>query len=402
MSTQPHLPHGATSGALRLRKIPLISPTPEFLQAATDSGSQLVAVTGASEFVGSYIVQELLKKGKYVRGIVPCAVNYQFLQKLPGALERLQLVTVRDFHSKESAKRLEEAFRGAYAVIHASPVGVQMRKMAALKPSSRVMDAVDAVVDAASATGSTVKRLVHLSQELSVFDPLKHPTGKSTVLGDEDWYDVAHNERVASDYISYAHTVAEMKLWSRATRPSIPFTVCSVIPTFVMGPVLSPVHISTAHPLRFLHAMMSGRFPELPSVPFSPIDVRDVASALVRLVDLGKVSGRILLSPEDRTTTEFVKKCQTIYPRYPWPKEAGPAKWKLFDSESDGRRLMKTFYFLNKARHGHRYQFNQERANEILQIKYRDVTGTLHESMDSLVQSACVNDLRIHIAPDSD
>lgn len=401
MSTQPQPPHGSTT--LRLKKIPLISPTPEFTQAASSAGAQLVAVTGASEFVGSYIVQELLKKGKYVRGIVPVNVNFQFLQKLPGALERLQLITVRDFHSKESAKRLEESFHGAHAVVHASPVGVQMRRMAALKPSSRVMDSVDAVVDAASASGSTVKRLIHLSQELSVFDPMKHPTGKSTVLGDEDWYDVAHNDRVASDYIAYAHTVAEMKLWSRATRPSIPFTVCSVIPTFVMGPVLSPVHISTAHPLRFLHGMMSGRFPELPSVPFSPIDVRDVASACVSLVDHGKVSGRVLLCPEDRTTTEFVKKCQTIYPRYPWPKEAGPAKWKLFDSDSDAKRLMKTFYFLNKARHGHRYQFNQERANEILKMSYRDVSGTLRESMDSLIQSACVNDLRIHIdSEDSD
>lgn len=307
---------------------------------------------------------------------------------------------MRDFHSKDSTKRLEDAFRGAHAVIHALPVGVQMRRMTALMPSSRVMDSIDSVVDAASATGSTVKRLIHLSQELSVFDPLNHSAGTSATLGEEDWYDVSRNDRVASDYISYAHTVAEMKLWSRATRPTIPFTVCSVVPTFVMGPVLSPVHVSTAHPLRFLHSIMSGRFTELPSVPFSPIDVRDVASACVDLVGHAKVSGRILLCPQDVTTVEFVQKCQAIYPRYPWPKEGGAPRWKLFDPDADAKRLMKTFYFLTKTRHGHRYKFNNDRAKETLKIQFRDTAGTIRESMDSIVQCACVNDLRIDIRID--
>lgn len=377
------------------RNVQLVGPTADFVAAASSAAKPLVVVSGAAEFVGSYVTKQLLDKGYYVRGVVRVGVSSGFLERLPGARERLQIVTVRDFHSKESSRRLADAFRGAGAVVHAAPVGVQMKRMRALLPSSKVMDAVDACVDAASATGTTVRRVVFLSTEMSVFDPLA-ASESDRQLGEEDWYDVSRNDRPSSDYIAYAHTVAEMKLWSRATRPSIPFTVCSLVPTFAMGPVMSHVQISTAHPMRFLHACMAGRFPELPSVPFCPMDVRDIAELCVSLLENPSVSGRVLACPREFTSSQFIKSCKAIYPRYPWPKQGEIAGWAFWDTEkADARRLTKTFYFLSKARHDHKYTFNNDRIKEVSQIKFRNLDTTIRESMDSIVQSACVNDLRI-------
>lgn len=380
------------------RNLKLIAPTQDFAGAAVSAGKPLIVVNGAAEFVGSYVTSLLLERGYYVRAVVRATVTHAFLERLPGAAQRLQIVTVKEFHSKDTTKRLTDAFKGAAAVVHAAPVGVQMSRMSALLPSSRVMDAVDSIIDAASAPGSTVKRLVYLSTEMAVYDPLGGSVADGKPLGEEDWYDVSRNDRVASDYIAYAHTVAEMKLWSRATRPSIPFTVCSLVPTFAMGPVLSPVQISTCHPMRFLHALMAGRFSELPSVPFCPMDVRDIATICVSLVERATVSGRVLACPSELTSTQFIKRCKAIYQRYPWPKQGEISKWAFWDTDkADSRRLMKTFYFLSKARHGQKYTFSHDRLADILQIKFRNLDLTIRESMDSIVQTACVNDLRIQI-----
>lgn len=397
---------------LARRRIPLVDATPEFLDAAARAKLPLVAVNGATEFVGSYVVKRLLERGYYVRGICRSGIDYAFLEQLPSAMQRLQIVTVKDFHSKDSIARLEVALKGCLGVIHCSPVGVQMKKMVSLKPSSRVMDSVDAIVDASSAQGSTIKRLVFLSTEMSVFDPLDSPTtgnsngnGNSNnkagkVLGEEDWYDVSRHDRDASDYIAYAHTVAEMKLWSRSTRPSVPFTVCSLVPTFAIGPVLSPVHISTSHPMRFTHALMAGRIPELPSVPFCPMDVRDISRILVTLLEKTAVCGRLMACPKDITSTEYVKRCKAIYPRYPWPKSGIENRWVPFwdIDTSESRRFLRTFYFLSPCRHGSRYQLNNDRLRESTDEKFRNIDETIRAALDSIVMSACVNDLRIQIA----
>ncbi len=397
--------HASFASMQTRRNTPLIDATPEFAQAAKAAGKPLVAVNGASEFVASYVVKLLLERGYYVRGIHRSRINAAFLEQLPGAMQRLQLVTVKDFHSKDSTRRLTNALRGCAAVIHAAPVGVQLKRMTSLLPSSRVMDSVDAIMDAASVRGSTIKRLVFLSTEMSAFDPLTSTAAEGATrssrapLGEEDWYDVSRGDRVSSDYIAYAHTVAEMKLWSRSTRPSIPFTVCSLIPTFAMGPALSPVQLSTAHPMRFLHALMAGRFTEIPSVPFCPMDVRDIAEILVKLVEDSQVSGRVLACPKDFTTTEFIKRCKSIYPRYPWPKQAPLAKWVPFWDldKSDSRRLMKTFYFLSSCRQGHRYSFNNDRVKERTRIRFRNMDETIRESMDSIVMCGTTADLRLQI-----
>lgn len=387
------------------RNHPLIEATPEFAEAAKAAGKQLIAVNGATEFVASYVVKFLLERGYYVRAIHRSRINASFLEQLPGAMQRLQLVSVKDFHSKDSTRRITDALRGCIAVIHAAPVGVQLKRMTSLMPSSRVMDSVDAVLDAASARDSTIKRLVYLSTEMSAFDPLNSTPSDDAArssrdpLGEEDWYDVSRGDRVSSDYIAYAHTVAEMKLWSRSTRPSIPFTVCSLVPTFAMGAALSPVQLSTAHPMRFLHSCMAGRFAEIPSVPFCPMDVRDIANILVKLVEDSQVSGRVLACPKDLTSTEFIKKCKSIYPRYPWPKQAPLARWVPFWDldKSDSRRLLKTFYFMSSSRQGHRYSFNNDRVKEHTQIKFRNMEETIQESMDSIVMCGTTADLRLQV-----
>lgn len=385
----------------------LVDSTPGFSSAAATSGRQLIVVNGATDFVGSYVTKLLLEKGYYIRACVRAGIDAAFLEQLPGAMDRLQLVTLKDFHSKDSTRRLADALRGCSAVVHTTPVGVQMKRMSALMPSSRVMDSVDALIDAASGKDSTVKRIVYVSSEMSVFDPLGNVTpgnesrparASQAALGEEDWYDVSRNDRVASDYFAYAHTVAEMKLWSRSTRPSIPFTVCSVVPTFAIGPVLSPVQISTAHPMRFLHSMMAGRFEEIPSVPFCPIDVRDVADIVVKLVgEYNQITGRILACPRDFTTIEFIKKCKSIYQRYPWPKQGVTGAWPaLFDlKKADSRQLLKTFYFMANCRHERRYSFNNDRLKELGHGRFRNLDESLREAMDSIVTAACVKDLRI-------
>lgn len=376
-----------------------------FAEVAARNSAPLVAVTGGLSFVGSHIVAELLHRGYYVRTVIPQGAKTDFLFAFPGADRRLQVVAVRDLAAEDARASLLLAFRGAFHVIHAASFGAHSAKLSKQIASKRIVDSLKLVLDVAAVQGTTVRRFLYLSSDSTIYDPLTHPSNEDVTLSENDWFDVARSGRENSEPFPFARTVAEMRLWARFGRSTLPYSVCSVVPSFVLGPVLSERHIISTPNINFVYNVINGSLTTLPNVPTPPVDVRDVAWTFAELLSRIEVSGRILLCAESMTALDIIKRSAAVYPRYPWPALVKKSKWKLFQLKKDHaeiRKKLKVAEFASSDRRGHQYSLRRTRAVEELGLVFRPVDETLRATMDSLVLFAAVADRRINWDPEKD
>ena len=147
--------------------------------AAASRRDLTVAVTGASGYVGSYITEELLKRGHDVRALVRgCDTNTEkaaHLQALPGA-ERLTLIDGGDLSIQGS---FEAGLAGADAVVHAAATVVIGRD------PSIASAAVDGVENVLSSLPATCKTFVLTSSIAAVISLDK----ASLTFDEDDWND---------------------------------------------------------------------------------------------------------------------------------------------------------------------------------------------------------------------
>ena len=124
-----------------------------------------VCVTGATGFVASWLVRELLERGVTVRGTVRRVAGADHLRALPGATDHLELVEA-DLTAPGS---FEPAVRGCAAVFHtASPYVIQVDD-----PQRDLVDpAVNGTLDVlrACAAAADVARVVLTSSMAAVTD----------------------------------------------------------------------------------------------------------------------------------------------------------------------------------------------------------------------------------------
>ena len=204
---------------------------------ATFSGP--VVVTGASGYVASWVVHELLSRGATVHGTVrdpnhPTKTAHlrALDDELPGTLK----LFAADLLKPGS---FAEALDGATTVIHtASPFhsGDGDPQATLVQPA---LDGTANVLDQASQT-PTVTRVVLTSSVLAVYGDATESDGRP--LTEDDW-----NSSSSVDHQPYAYskTVAERKAWELAEAQS-QWRLVVVNPAFVMGPSLSGRKDSTS------------------------------------------------------------------------------------------------------------------------------------------------------------
>jgi dihydroflavonol-4-reductase len=238
----------------------------------------MIVVTGASGFVGSQIVRELLEHGYRVRGTArsPERVRSEgHLFALPGS-ERLELVAA-DLNQPGS---YDGAVEGARYLIHtASPY------MASVSDPQRdlvdpALNGTQSVLRAAAAAG-TVKRVVVTSSFAAITD---EPQGRY----DESMWNDSSSLRRNPYY--FAKTLAERAAWDFANAHS-EIRVISINPTFVIGPSLVPSLNETSG---ILAGYTTGSYPGIMSLSYGLVDVRDVAVAHRLAIETEAASGRYL------------------------------------------------------------------------------------------------------------
>jgi dihydroflavonol-4-reductase len=243
-----------------------------------------VCVTGATGFVASWLVKQLLGRGDVaVRGTVRRMASADHLRVLPGATERLELVEA-DLTAPGS---FEPAVRGCAVVFHtASPYVIQV--------DDPQRDLVDPAVNGtlgvlrACTKATDVLRVVLTSSMAAVTDE----PDSTRVLTEADWNEKSTLRRNPY-YLS--KTLAERAAWDFVAREKPQFDLVALNPFMIMGPSLAPgLNVSN----KVIADLTNGVYPGILSFTWGIVDVRDVAHAHVRAAEVPDAKGRYLLVQE--------------------------------------------------------------------------------------------------------
>lgn len=334
-----------------------------------------ICVTGASGFIASYLIRELLDCGYNVRGTVRGLTEgnkYEYLTSLLGATERLELMQAELL----TEGSYDEAVAGCEYVMHtASPYVLDVKEPQhdlvdpALKGTLNVMQAC--------VKAGSVKRVVLTSSVAAVFDePI---TGH--VYTEKDWNETSSLKR--NPYF-YSKTLAERSAWDFVEKEKPSFELVVVNPGAVIGPSLVPA-LNTSN--QILCDILTGTYPMIISLSWGFVDVRDVAHAHVLAMENEKAKGRYLCISETLSMSEVVSILREAgYSNYKLPKmkmtgKAGDALVKILVIIQP--KGIRTFI---RTHVGRGVEYDNSKIRQELGMTFRLVKESISEAVEDLLR----------------
>jgi nucleoside-diphosphate-sugar epimerase len=284
--------------------------------------NQPVLVTGASGYIASWVVKDLLEAGFTVHATVRDIRNedkYRHLLVLEGAGGGNLRIFEADLLREGS---FAEAMAGCAGVFHtASPFRIQGVKDAQKELIGPALAGTRNVLGAVANT-DTVRRVVLTSSMAAIYGDAADVMGYPDATMTEDCW----NESSTPTYQSYSYskTVAEREAWSLAAAQNR-WDLVVINPGFVVGPSLTNRRDSTS--IDTILSLINGRFKSgVPEIYFACVDVRDVARAHVNAWLRTASSGRHILAAEPLSMLQIASILREhCNGRYPIPTAELPA-----------------------------------------------------------------------------
>ncbi|KDQ17916.1 hypothetical protein BOTBODRAFT_171618 [Botryobasidium botryosum FD-172 SS1] len=322
-----------------------------------------VLVTGASGFVGAWVIKALLGEGFNVRGTVRSAPKGDYLAKLFESYgDAFSYVIVADM-TVEGA--FDEAVKGIHGVVHlASPISV-----AAVDPDEIIKPAVKGVVNVLQSIkqfGTLVKRVVFTSSVAALLEPKSETPATYT---EADWNTSFLEETKAKGVNAGPLTTyraskvaAERAAWDfvEQNKGEIEFDLVALLPALLERPLMhdvpSPAQLNSSAKIVFGAVYGAAGLPQdvkvtAPGGNF--VDVRDMATAHVRALQKEAAGGqRVICSAGPFSWQDLYNALNSAEPPLPnIPKgdpEAAPAHPILLRSDKTASILEMEFTGLQK------------------------------------------------------
>ena len=338
--------------------------------------SPLVCVTGASGYIGTHVVRQLLDRGYRVRATVRDPTD----DDKTGHVRALGDVDIRAGDLTRPGS-FDDAVAGCTYVVHAaSPVltTADNPERDIVEPAVRgTRNVLEAVVKA-----KTVRRVVQTSSIAAVYD---YARPESHVFTEADW-----NESAVSDALPYPRSKVLAERAAVEFRNALPtseqFELTAINPTFVFGPVDARIHLRTSPSL--VSEVLRGKVPAIPDFHFNLVDVRDVADAHIKALETPseRLEDRYICFAEPLHLRQICERLRGWYPRHPIPRWSLPTPlvyaYALFD-----QRL--TWSYLRHAL-GRTIRLDNRRVRESLGVTFRPIDETLLETARSIVDKGFV------------
>ncbi|MBV7412590.1 NAD-dependent epimerase/dehydratase family protein [Dermabacteraceae bacterium TAE3-ERU27] len=331
------------------------------------SAAAPVLVTGATGYVASWIVNDLLRDGYTVHAAVRDPENtakVAHLQKLaeqhPGTLRLFQA----DLLAPGSYR---EAMAGCEVVMHtASPFTSKISD-----PQKDLVDpALEGTRNVLASVNETpsVRRVVLTSSIAAMFtEAAELPDG---LLTPDRW-----NGSATLDYQPYylSKRLAEQEAW-RIAGEQERWDLVTIHPSLVIGPALS-AH-PTSESFGIVKELGSGKLRfGAPQLALSLVDVRDVAAAHLAAAQRPQAHGRYIVSGSDSDLLGIGLALQAKYgDDYPLPR--GPLPAWLFNLLAPLAGVERRFA---RGNVGKRLVCDTSRSREELGLTYRSTARALEE-----------------------
>lgn len=249
-----------------------------------DKDPKVVLVTGATSFVGTYVIKEFLKRGYHIRAQVRNAASADKVSRaFPEVDEKkLEYTFVEDI-TKPGA--FDEAVKGVHGVVHtASPFVLQVEdnERDLLNPAIK---GTREILEAVAKNAPQVKRVVITSSFAAMID-LAQGYRPGYTYSEKDWNPVTYEAATAgggAEAYCASKTFAERAAWEFLEERKPKFTVATICPPMVYGPPAHDVSINSLNTsVADIYRLMDGsNKDEVPPTAF-PIfaDIRNVGEAV--------------------------------------------------------------------------------------------------------------------------
>ncbi|DBA93368.1 hypothetical protein WJX79_011071 [Trebouxia sp. C0005] len=265
-------------------------------------------VTGATGYLGSELVKQLLQKGFIVHATVRGPHNTQAVQHLTNLADALP-GTLKLFKADLlHPNAFDESIKGCQYVFHtASPFFIEVEDPQrdlidpAVKGTSNVLSSV-------AKHKTLVKRTIVTSSVAAVLgNESAVPPKNGSLYTEDDWNETSSIKNNEAYWLSKAS--AEREAWKIAKEHDL--DLVTILPNFILGPALSR-HDTKGLSVGFMKACL-----ESDTIAGTPVivDVRDVAKAHILAATLPQAEGRYIISNRKPITPRLVS--DVLQARFP-------------------------------------------------------------------------------------
>lgn len=348
------------------------------------NSGDLILVTGASGYVATSVIKQLLEEGFKVRGTVRSLTNEEKtepLRKLTNADKNLELVE-SDLLKEETWK---DAVKGCKYVIHvASPFPLTIPS----DPDELIKPAVDGTLNVLKACAEVggVKRVVLTSSIVAVYDPSIPPPKEheeDKAFTEEDWTNI---EDPHLDVYAKSKVLAEKAAWDfvKELPEEKKFELVAINPGLVLGPLYSKV-VPTS--LDLVRRLLDRATPAVAKLCLPICDVRDVSQAHIKALTAPEAAGHRHIIVTDSV---WMKDIAMVLHKefkplgYSIPTVVAPNFFVWMSS------FMDKTYKLVLPRLSRDFKYDTKRMTEVLGITPTEYVKTIVDSGHSLIEMGAV------------
>ncbi|KAH8699384.1 flavonol reductase [Phaeosphaeriaceae sp. PMI808] len=336
-------------------------------------------VTGASGYIASHLVQQLLEAGETVHATVRSTKNEKKISHLLDMQKKWPEKLILFEADLTVPGSFDAATKECSVVYHvASPFLMEEQiKDAKKEVIGPAIQGTQNVLAAVEKTDS-VKIVVMTSTVGAIFGDYADVLSMDNQTLSEKYFNTSSTP--THNAYHYSKTIAEKEAWRLyEAQESKRWKLVTINPGLVLGPCLSPN--SDSGSLFLLDELMAGKlWFGVPDLYFTTVDVREVVQAHIKAAHVSSANGRYIVASEEMVSFHTLalilrKRCNKSIsiPRHQVPSIATRAIGPLFGLTQKwmGRNL------------GMHFKVDNSRSKEDLCIVYRPIDDTVEEHYKS-------------------
>ena len=340
-----------------------------------------VLVTGATGYLASWVVKQLLDDGLTVHGTVRNKAKtekYQHLMdiaaKSKGKLEIFEADLL-----KESS--FDTAMKNCELVIHtASPFQISGLKDPQKQLIEPALQGTGNVLNTVNRTDS-VKRVVLTSSMAAIYgDSIDCKDASYGILTEEIWNTTSS---LKHQPYSYSKTLAEKEAWKVAEAQQR-WDLVVINPGFILGPSLDKNNSGVSN--EFMSDLGNGKFKMgAPEGTMGMVDVRDVAKAHILAGFTPKAKGRHITAGHNKSFFDIATILRKSYPDLPLPKKPlpKPLAWLVGPMFGLTRSYVKKNFNID-------LKFDNSYVQKDLGLKFIPLEKTVNDHFEQMINDGVI------------